>query len=99
MDSSAIFPLPVNDYPDHTINKRDPYNMVYNFQRQNNPRETDASQLLKTLFGWKDANPIWIIKPRLESVSRNFKSYCYTTQRSSTKKIENKCGIRASKGK
>ena len=74
MDSAAIYPLLVNDYPQHTINERDLYDMVYNFQRQNNPGETDASQMLQTLSAWKDSDPRWIVKPRLDSVSRRLNS-------------------------
>ena len=44
--------------------------MVYNFRRENNPGETDASQMLQTLLEWKDFDPRWIVKPRLESISR-----------------------------
>jgi hypothetical protein len=61
MDSAAIFPLLVNDYPQHAINKRDLYNMVYNLRHQNNPGEMDASQMLQTLFAWKDSDPRWIV--------------------------------------
>ena len=70
MDSASIYPLPINDYPQNTINKRDLYNAVYNIHQQNDPGDFDASQMIKNLFDWKDEDARWIVKPRIESISR-----------------------------
>jgi hypothetical protein len=74
MDSSSIFPLLRHDYPDQPIYKRDLYNAVYQFRQKNNPGNEDASQMLELLMKWKDSEPLWIVKLRLEPVSRKLNS-------------------------
>ena len=70
MDSGSIYPLIKHDYPDRPIYKRDLYNAVYQFRQQNNPGDVDASQMLQLLLEWKDLEPLWIVKPRLNPISR-----------------------------
>jgi hypothetical protein len=70
MDSGSIYPLLQHDYPNHTIYKKDLYNAVYKFRAKNNPGDSDASQMLQMLLNWKDSDPLWIVKPRLEPSSR-----------------------------
>ncbi|CAB4485613.1 unnamed protein product [Rhizophagus irregularis] len=74
MDSASIYPLLKHDYPDQPIYKKDLYNAVYQFRKKNNPGDTDASQMLELLMQWKDSNPLWIVKLRLDPVSRKLKS-------------------------
>jgi hypothetical protein len=74
MDSGSIYPLLRHDYPDRPIYKRDLYNAVYQFRQKNNPGDADASQMLQQLLEWKDSEPLWIVKPRLEPVSRKLNS-------------------------
>ncbi|CAB5366394.1 unnamed protein product [Rhizophagus irregularis] len=74
MDSASIYPLLKHDYPDQPIYKKDLYNVVYQFRQKNNPGDTDASQMLELLMQWKDSNPLWIVKLRLDPVSRKLKS-------------------------
>ncbi|CAB4476460.1 unnamed protein product [Rhizophagus irregularis] len=74
MDSASIYPLLKHDYPDQPIYKKDLYNAVYQFRQKNNPGDTDASQILELLMQWKDSNPLWIVKLRLDPVSRKLKS-------------------------
>ncbi|CAB4487733.1 unnamed protein product [Rhizophagus irregularis] len=50
MDSVSIYPLLIHDYPGYTIFKKDLYNAVYQFQLQNNPGDSDASQMLQMLL-------------------------------------------------
>jgi hypothetical protein len=35
----------------------------------------DASQMLEQLMKWKDSDPLWIVKLRLDPVSRKLKSH------------------------
>lgn len=74
MDSASIYPLLKHDYPNQPIYKKDLYNAVYQFRQKNNPGDTDASQMLEQLMQWKDSNPLWIVKLRLDPVSRKLKS-------------------------
>ncbi|CAB4483511.1 unnamed protein product [Rhizophagus irregularis] len=74
MDSSSIYPLLKHDYPDQPIYKKDLYNVVYQFRQKNNPGDMDASQMLELLMKWKDAEPLWIVKLWLDSVSRKLNS-------------------------
>jgi hypothetical protein len=74
MDSASIYPLLRSDYPDQPIYKKDLYNAVYQFRQKNNPGDTDASQMLELLMKWKDSDPLWIVKLRLDPVSRKLKS-------------------------
>lgn len=74
MDSGSIYPLLKHDYPNHPIYKKDIYNAVYQFRQKINPGDADASQMLQQLLEWKDLDPLWIVKPRLESVSRKLNS-------------------------
>ena len=74
MDSGSIYPLLRHDYPDQPIHKKDLYNVVYQFRQKNNPGDADASQMLQQLLEWKDLEPLWIVKPRLEPVSRRLSS-------------------------
>jgi hypothetical protein len=74
MDSGSIYPLLKHDYPDQPIYKKDLYNAVYQFRQKSNPGDTDASQMLQKLLELKDLEPNWIVKPRLESVSRRLNS-------------------------
>jgi len=73
MDSGSIYPLLKHDYPDQPIHKKDLYNVVYQFRQKNIP-DADASQMLQQLLEWKDSEPLWIVKPRLEPVSRKLTS-------------------------
>ncbi|CAG8556810.1 31727_t:CDS:2, partial [Racocetra persica] len=57
MDSSSIFSLLSYNYPKHTINKRDLYNAVYRFHRENNPSDSDAAQILQSLLQFKENDP------------------------------------------
>ena len=50
------------------------YNAVYQFRQKHNPGEGDASQMLQLLMDWKDLEPLWIIKTRLDPVSRRLTS-------------------------
>ena len=70
MDSGSIYPLLMHDYPNHTIFKKDLYNAVYQFRLQNNPGDSDASLMLQMLLEKKDSDPLWIVKPHLEPLSR-----------------------------
>src|SRR2546421_1782063 len=70
MDSGSIYPLLKYDYPNQSIYKKDLYNAVYQFRQQNNPGDGDASGMLQQLLEWKDLDPLWIVKPRLDSVSQ-----------------------------
>ena len=70
MDSGSIYPLLKHDYPNHTIFKKDLYNAIYQFRLKNNPSDSDASQILQMLLNWKESDPLWIVKPRLEPSSR-----------------------------
>lgn len=70
MDTGSIYPLLKHDYPNHTIFKKDLYNAVYQFRCKNNPGDLDASQMLQMLLDRKESDPLWIVKPRLESSSR-----------------------------
>lgn len=74
MDSSSIYPLLIHDYPGHTVNKRDLYNAVYKFRQQNNPGDADVSQMLQLLLQWKEDDPRWVVKPRIESISKRLTS-------------------------
>jgi len=74
MDSGFIYPLLKHDYPNHPIYKKDIYIAVYQFRQKINPENADASQMLQQLLEWKDLDPLWIVKPRLESVSRKLNS-------------------------
>ena len=74
MDSGSIYPLLKHDYPDQPIHKKDLYNAVYQFRQKNNPGDADASQMLQQLLKWKDSDPLWIVKPQLEPVSRKLNS-------------------------
>jgi hypothetical protein len=74
MDSGSIYPLLRHDYPNQPIHKKDLYNAVYQFRQKNNPGNADASQMLQKLLEWKDLEPLWIVKPRLEPVSRKLSS-------------------------
>jgi MULE transposase domain/FAR1 DNA-binding domain len=74
MDSASIYPLLKHDFPDQPIYKKDLYNAVYQFRQKNNPGNTDASQMLQQLLEWKDLEPLWIVKPRLEPFSRKLNS-------------------------
>src|SRR5262249_16134365 len=56
------------------IYKRDLYNAVYQFWQKHNPGDGDASQMFQLLMDWKDLEPLWIIKTRLDSVSRRLTS-------------------------
>jgi len=67
IDSGSIYPLLRHDYPDQLINKKD-------LRQKNNPGDTDASQMLQKLLEWKDSEPLWIVKPWLELVSRKLNS-------------------------
>ena len=69
-----IYPLLRHDYPNQPIYKRDLYNAVYQFRQKHNPGEGDASQMLQLLMDWKDLEPLWIIKTRLDPVSRRLTS-------------------------
>jgi len=70
MDLGSIYPLLRHDYSDHPIYKKDLYNVIYQFHQKNNPEDADASQMLQLLLEWKDSELLWIVKPRLEPVSR-----------------------------
>jgi len=70
IDSGSIYLLLRHDYPDHPIYKKDLYNVIYQFHQKNNPEDADASQMLQLLLEWKDSELLWIVKPRLEPVSR-----------------------------
>ena len=70
MDSGSIYPLLKHDYPNHNIYKKDLYNAVYQFRLENSPGDTDASQMLQMLLNWKDSEPLWIVKPRLNPSSK-----------------------------
>ncbi|CAB4476172.1 unnamed protein product [Rhizophagus irregularis] len=72
--SSSIYPLLKHNYSDQPIYKKDLYNAVYQFCQKNNPGDMDASQLFELLMKWKDAEPLWIVKLRLDSVSRKLNS-------------------------
>jgi len=74
MDSGSVYLLLKHDYPDHPIYKKDLYNAVYQIRQKNNPGEGDASEMLQSLLEWKDLDPLWIVKPRLEPVSRRLNS-------------------------
>src|SRR5207245_9299726 len=74
MDSGSIFPLLKHDYPNQPIHKKDLYNTVYQFRQKNNPGDADASQMLQQLLEWKDSDPLWVVKPRLDSISRKLNS-------------------------
>lgn len=74
MDSGSIYPLLKHDYPEHPLYKCDLYNAVYAFRQQNNPGDSDASLMLQTLLKWKEEDPLWIVKPRLEPISRRLVS-------------------------
>ncbi|GBB94191.1 hypothetical protein RclHR1_23080002 [Rhizophagus clarus] len=74
MDSAFIYPLLKHDYPDQPIYKKDLYNAVYQFCQKNNPGDTDASQMLELLIKWKDFDPLWIVKLRLDPISKKLKS-------------------------
>jgi hypothetical protein len=74
MDSGSIYPVLRHDYPDQPIHKKDLYNAVYQFRQKNNPGATDASQMLQQLLEWKDDEPLWIVKPRLDPISRKLSS-------------------------
>ena len=74
MDSASIYPLLKHDYSDQPIYKKDLYNAVYQFRQKNNPGNTDASQMLELLMKWKDFDPLWVVKLRLDPVSRKLKS-------------------------
>ena len=74
MDSGSIYPLLIHDYSDQHIHKKDLYNAIYQFRQENNSGDTDASQMLQQLLDWKDSEPLWIVKPRLELVSRRLSS-------------------------
>ncbi|CAB4385824.1 unnamed protein product [Rhizophagus irregularis] len=74
MDSGSIYPLLRHNYPDQPIHKKDLYNAVYQFCQKNNPGATDASQMLQQLLEWKDDEPLWIVKPRLDPISRKLSS-------------------------
>jgi hypothetical protein len=50
------------------------YNAVYNFRRSNNPGDSDASLMFQTLLNWKESDPLWIVRHRLDSVSRKLNS-------------------------
>ncbi|RHZ49584.1 hypothetical protein Glove_519g63 [Diversispora epigaea] len=47
---------------------------IYPLLRHDYPGNTDASQMLQQLLEWKDLESLWIVKPRLEPVSRKLKS-------------------------
>lgn len=47
---------------------------IYQFRQKSNPGGTDASQMLQQLMEWKESEPLWIVKFRLESVSRKLTS-------------------------
>ncbi|CAB4441269.1 unnamed protein product [Rhizophagus irregularis] len=70
MDSTSIYTLLKHDYPNQPIHKKDLYNAVYQFRQKHNPGDGDASQMLQLLMDWKDSDPLWIIKTRLDPVSR-----------------------------
>ncbi|PKY59273.1 hypothetical protein RhiirA4_430291 [Rhizophagus irregularis] len=70
MDSGSIYPLLMHVYPNHIIFKKDLYNAVYQFWLQNNLGDSDASLMLQMLLEKKDSDPLWIIKPHLEPLSR-----------------------------
>ena len=74
MDSGSIYPILEHDYPDHPIYRKDLYNAVCQIRRKNNPGEGDASKMLQLLLEWKDLDPLWIIKPCLDPVSRRLTS-------------------------
>lgn len=74
MDSTSIYPLLKHDYPNQPIHKRDLYNAVYQFRQKHNPGNGDASQMLQQLMDWKDLEPLWIIKTRLDPFSRRLTS-------------------------
>jgi hypothetical protein len=74
MDSASIYPLLRHDYPNQPIHKKDLYNAVYQFRQKNNPGDMDASKMLELLMEWKDSNPLWIVKLRLDPVSRKLNS-------------------------
>jgi hypothetical protein len=67
MDSVFIYPILMYNYPNH---KKDLYNAVYQFCLENNPNNSDTFQMLQMLLNWKDSDPLWIIKPRLEPFSK-----------------------------
>ena len=70
MDSMSIYPILKHDYPNQPIYKRDLYNAVYQFRQKHNSGDGDASQMLQLLMDWKDLEPLWIIKTRLDPLSR-----------------------------
>jgi hypothetical protein len=74
MDSMSIYPLLKHDYPNQPIYMKDLYNAVYQFRKKNNPGDGDASQMLQLLMDWKDSEPLWIIKTRLDPISRRLVS-------------------------
>jgi hypothetical protein len=74
MDSMSIYPLLKHDYPNQHIHKRDLYNAVYQFRQKHNPGDGDASHMLQMLMDWKDSEPLWIIKTRLDPISRRLVS-------------------------
>ncbi|CAG8800466.1 23203_t:CDS:2, partial [Cetraspora pellucida] len=41
-----------------------------NFRLTNNPGDFDASQMLQTLLNFKESDPLWVVKPYLEPLSR-----------------------------
>ena len=43
--------------------------ICYQFRQQNNPGDVDAFQMLQLLLEWKDLEPLWIVKPRLDLIS------------------------------
>ena len=70
MDSVSIYSLLKHDYLDQPIHKKDLYNAVYQFRQKHNPGDGDASQMLQLLMDWKDLEPLWVVKTRLDSISR-----------------------------
>ncbi|CAG8628379.1 11336_t:CDS:1, partial [Racocetra persica] len=66
MDSGSIYPLLKHDYPNQSIFKKDLYNAVYRFRTENNPGDSDASQMLQILMNWKESDPSWVVKLYLD---------------------------------
>ena len=50
MDAGSIYPIIMHDYPNQVIFKKDLYNAVYKFRLENNPGDSDASQMLQMLL-------------------------------------------------
>ncbi|CAB4418150.1 unnamed protein product [Rhizophagus irregularis] len=58
MDSGSIYPILKYNYPNQIIVKKDLYNAIYQFCLENNPGDSDVSQMLQMLLNWKDSDPL-----------------------------------------